>query len=220
MVDLGIGQLIFVSTAAVYGPGRDTPYTETDDPAPVTAYARSKRQAEIALGEVASSSSLSITILRPPLIYGPGVRANFRSLMRLANLGIPLPLGSVANERSLLYVENLADLIVRLISLPLPGLSTYLVADDETVSTPELMRRMTGNSRRGIRLFPFPARLLRGIASIGGFGQQAAVLTGTFVVRSSLVTKETGWRPPFSLDQGLKATADWYQAQEGIGRHR
>jgi nucleoside-diphosphate-sugar epimerase len=191
----GVGRFVFLSTLKVLGdasPGR--PFTEADAPAPVGAYAASKWQAEQALAE---TPGLAVTILRPPLVYGPGVKGNFGALLRLAGSGLPLPLGAIENRRSLLYVGNLVDAIRAALAAPArPGCRTYLVRDGEDVSTPELLRRL------GARLLPGPPALLARLVP-GGIAER---LFGSLQADDARFRRDHGWTAPFSLDQGLAAT--------------
>jgi nucleoside-diphosphate-sugar epimerase len=160
-------------------------------------------------------------IVRPPLVYGPRVRANFLRLMRLVDSGVPLPLASVANRRSLLFVGNLADALYTCIGHPRAAGRAFAVSDGEDVSTPELVRRIARALGRPARLFPFPARLLRLAGAIAGQIQSIDRLTGDLAIDSSPIRAALGWRPPFSMERGLAETAAWYRAHRGgAGRGR
>lgn len=205
----GVARFIFVSTIKVNGDGT-TPgqtFSEASSVAPLGPYAESKWRAELGLAEVSARTQLATRIVRPPLVYGPGVRANFRSLMLCVKRGIPLPFAAVDNARSLVYVENLAHLLASLALAPgLPGCRTYLVADGEDLSTPALIRRLASALRVSPRLFPIPPGWLRTSLSLVGRGGVAERLLGSLQVDSSLVRQELAWRPPFSVSEGLART--------------
>lgn len=185
--------LVFLSSVKVHGEEAITPLRETSPLAPQDAYAESKARAEDALRAI---PGLRLTVLRPPLIYGPAVKANFLALMHAIARGIPLPLASVNNRRSFLYVGNLADAIVQC-AVKGAG-STYLISDGVPLSTPELCRRLGRSLGRPARLFPFPSSLL------------PRKLAGSLELNDSAIRHRLGWRPPFSLEEGLQSTAQWY----------
>lgn len=210
-VRAGVQHLVYVSTAKVHGEGRDTPYTEDDEPAPQEAYARSKADAERALARIASSSPLSVTIVRPPLVYGPGVRANFLALLNAVDRRLPLPLGRVANRRSMVFVGNLADAIVQIVRGRGLGVETFLVSDGEDFSTPELLRRVGKALNRRPRIVPVPLPLLSFAARVVNRKGALHRLTSSFVVDSGRMRRRFGWTPPYTPDQGLAVTAEWYR---------
>ena len=164
---------------------------------PHDAYGRAKRAAEDALR---AAAPLQPVILRPPLVYGPRVKANFLALMRAIDRGWPLPLASIRNRRSLVYVENLCDAILACVESEKALGNTYAVADGEPLSTPELCRAIGDALGRPARLVPFPPALL-----------PVKRLTGSLVVDDTALRVELGWKPPFTPAQGLRATADWYR---------
>ena len=161
-------------------------------------YGRSKRAAETALRDI-GGRGLEIVVLRPPLVYGPGVKANFLALLRAIDRGWPLPFASIANRRSLLYVGNLCDAIERSLARPEAAGRTWPLSDGAPISTPALCRAIGSALGKPARLVPFPPALL-----------PVASLTGSLEVDDAPIRSELGWRPPFSFEQGLKATADWY----------
>lgn len=168
------------------------------------AYGRSKAIAEQALLQL---PGLEAVILRPPLVYGPRVKANFLALLRAVDRGWPLPLASIANRRSFVYVGNLVDAILRCLESTARG-KTYAVADGAPVSTPELCRAIARALGRPARLFAFPPALLRLVPGM-------ARLVESQEVDDAAIRAELGWRAPFTLEQGLQATAEWYRAQGG-----
>lgn len=171
---------------------------------PDDAYGRAKSIAEQALLQ---QEGLEAVILRPPLVYGPCVKANFLALMRAIDRGWPLPLASIENRRSLIYVGNLVDAILRCLDGPAQG-RTYVVSDGAPVSTPELCRAIGRALGRPARLFPFPPALLRLAPAIARLAQSREA-------DDRAIRAELGWQPPFSFEQGLRATADWYRTQGG-----
>ena len=189
--------MVYVSSVKVHGDEADEPLRESSPIAPGDAYGASKAQAEQLLRAV---PGLRLTVLRPPLVYGPAVKANFLSLMRALARGIPLPLARIVNRRSLVYVGNLADAI-QLCLLKRPS-RTYLVADGGAVSTPELCRRLARALDRRARLFAFPPALI----PIRG-------LTSSLEIDDGAIREELGWQPPFSFDEALRATAHWYRSR-------
>ncbi|MGQ0650668.1 MAG: NAD-dependent epimerase/dehydratase family protein [Betaproteobacteria bacterium] len=182
-------RMIQLSSVKVHGDESPVPLTEPSPLAPADAYARSKVRAEEALRSVAG---LELAVLRPPLVYGPGVKANFRALLRAISSGVPLPLAGIENRRSFVYVGNLCDAVLRLLQAPRTG--TYLVSDGVALSTPELCARLAAALGRRARLFAFPQALI------------PSALTRSLEVDDRALRAELGWRPPFSVDQGLGAT--------------
>lgn len=210
----GVRRLVYVSTIKVNGEStsRDEPFTAAMPPRPQDVYGQSKWQAEQILREIAAKTGLEVVILRPPLVYGPGVRANFLALLRLAERGIPVPLRRVRNRRSMLYVGNLADAVMRCLDAPPARGQTYLLSDGADISTPELLARLAAHLGRRARIWPVPLALLRAFGIL--LGKSAAIdrLTGSLVVDTSTIHGQLGWTPPYSLDDGLRETARWYLA--------
>lgn len=212
----GAKRFVFVSTIKVNGEGRDAPYRETDAAAPEDAYAISKWEAEQGLWQIARESGLEVVILRPPLVYGPGVKANFLRLMRAIDQGWPLPLGAVANRRSLLYLGNFVDAIRLCVEHPAAAGQTFLLDDGQAVSTPDLVRALALALGRPALLPAVPVSVLK----LGGalLGKRAAVerLAGSLFVDISTIRTRLGWLPPFTLEQGLAATAaDYLRSSTG-----
>lgn len=211
----GIKRLVYVSTIKVNGEQTvSAPFTEADAPRPVDAYAISKWESEQALHRIRTESGLEIVILRPPLVYGIGVGANFSRLLHLVHRCIPLPLASVSNCRSLIYVQNLADAILVSATHPRAAGQTFLISDGEDVSTPELIRRIAEAMGLPSRMFRCAPSLLNAVASIVGKSAEVGRLLGSLAMDSTRFGSETGWIPPYSLSQGLKETARWYLASE------
>ena len=186
-------------------------FSEKDVPEPQDPYAVSKWEAEQVLRDVAAETGLEVVILRPPLVYGPGVMANFLRLVKLVKLGIPLPFVCVKNRRSLIYLENLVDAIIICIIHPRAAGQTYLVSDGRDLSTPELIQRMASALGRPVRLFSIPPFLIRLAGKL--LGKSAAIdrLLGSLTVDSTKIRKELEWNPPYTMEQGIRETAKWYQ---------
>ncbi len=213
----GVKRFIFMSSIKVHGecsPATVTghrPFTEADTPAPQDSHGISKWEAERALGEIAARSAMEPVILRPPLVYGPGVKGNFLRLLRICDGAWPLPLALVDNRRSLIYVGNLTDAIIACLNHDAAAHKTFLVRDGEDISTAELARRLRQGLGRAQRLMPVPPLMLR---LAGVVCRRSAVtdrLTGSLVADDSRIRGELGWSPPFSFDDGLGHTISCYQ---------
>lgn len=211
--DVGLGRFVFLSSVKVNGEATSRrPCSESDVPAPEDSYGRSKLAAENALTKIADETLLPVTMLRVPLVYGPGVRANFASLMAICDTGLPLPLsGITGNRRSLLYLGNLTDAIERVIEAGGNSSGMYLLCDGEDLSTADLVRRLRRSLNRPQCGLPVPASVLTALAAVAG--KRAAIdrLCGSLQVDSSLFRDTFDWAPPFSVDQGIAAT---------VARHR
>lgn len=205
----GVRRFIFVSSVKVNGESTSggQPFHADDQPAPLDAYGVSKHEAEQALRELALQTGMELVIVRPPLVYGPGVKANFAAMMRWLERGMPLPLGAVDNRRSLVAIDNLVDLLVTCLRHPAAAGQTFLVSDGEDVSTTQLLRRMGAALGRPARLLPVPPSWLEWSAARLGKGDVARRLCGSLQVDITKTRDLLGWRPPLSLDQGLKKAA-------------
>ena len=203
-----VKRFIFISSIKVNGESTEhgKPFTADDQPNPVDPYGLSKLEAEIGLRQLAKESGLEVVIIRPPLVYGPGVKANFQSMMHWINRGVPLPLGSTNNKRSFVALGNLVDLIVTCIDHPAAANQTFLVADGEDLSTTDLMRRMARVLGKPSRLIVFPVSLLTFVASLLGLKTAAQRLCGSLQIDISKTRKLLGWEPPVSVDKGLRST--------------
>lgn len=206
----GVRRLVFLSSIKVNGEATGTPFTEQDVPHAEDAYGQSKLEAERILGEIAAASRLETVILRPPLIYGPGVKGNFLRLMRAIDRGIPLPLGAIDNKRSLIYLGNLVDAIMLCLDHAAAAGKTYLVADDEDVSTPDLIRHIALALGKPARLIAFPPALLKVAGAVFGKSDSLVRLLGSLQSDSGRIRRELGWQPRYGMAQGLTATARWY----------
>ena len=205
----GLRRFIYISTLKVNGEStRDgSAFSADDAPAPLDAYAVSKWEAEQGLREMAARTGLEVVIIRPPLVYGPGVKGNFRSMMRWLRRGIPLPLAAIGNRRSLVNLDNLLDLIVTCIDHPAAANQTFLVSDGEDLSTPALLKRTAAALGTRARLVRAPIWLLR--AGAAALGRPGAVrrLSESLCADISKNRRLLDWAPPASIDDGLKKTA-------------
>jgi len=206
----GARRLVFMSSIKVNGESTVKPYTEDAPPRPEDAYGASKLEAEEALTRVATETGLEVVVLRPPLVYGPGVKGNFLRLLELVARGAPLPLASIDNRRSLVHVGNLVDAAVRAVYAPQAAGRTFLVSDGEDVSTPGLVRALAHALGVRARLLPCPPALMRIGGALTGRAGEIARLTGSLQVDSARIRRELQWQPPFTLTQGLEQTARWY----------
>jgi len=208
-----IKRLVYVSSIKVNGEETldQRSYTEADMPAPQHPYGISKWQAEQTLRRIAQESGgLQVVIVRPPLVYGPGVKGNFNSLMAAIEKGRALPLAGAHNIRSQVYVGNLVSALITCATHPAAAGQTYLVRDGENVSTALLVKKISVALGRNSRSFYFPEKLLRIAAAALGRADQLNRLFGSLRVSDAKLRGELGWVPPYTLEQGLSATAAWY----------
>lgn len=211
----GVKRLVFLSSVKVHGEERTTPYRADDtELRPADPYGVSKWEAEQVLVEVSRSSGLEVVVLRPPLVYGPGVKANFLNLMRLVQSGLPLPLASVQNRRSMIYLGNLVDALLLCVSHPAAAGGRYLVSDAADLSTPQLVRALARALGCPARLFPFPPALLRLAGKASGRSAALERLTCSLSVDVSRIRDELGWTPCFTVEQGMAETARWFRGGE------
>lgn len=210
--EAGVKRLVYVSSIKVNGEATlaGCKFTEVDTPAPVDFYGISKWEAEQALHKVAGETGLEVVIVRPPLVYGPGVKGNFAQMLSIVAKGFPLPFASVQNRRDLVYVENLASALIACATHPAAVGQTYLVCDGEAISTPELLRELAVQMKVSARLFPCPVPLLRLAGKLMGKSQQMGRLLGALRVDDDKIRHDLGWLPSCSRRQGLQATAEWY----------
>ena len=205
----GVKRLVYVSSIKVNGEEtvNNHPYSELDIPAPQDPYGVSKWEAEQTLWRVAQETGLEVVIVRPPLVYGAGVKGNFAQMMRVVARGIPLPLGSVHNQRNLIYVGNLVDALITCATHPAATGQTYLVSDGEEVSTPDLLGRLANAMGVSSRVFPFPLNFLKLAGKITGKSRQVERLLGSLQVDNGKIRRELSWIPPYTLQEGLEKTA-------------
>ena len=210
-VAAGVRRMVYLSSIKVNGEQTtDRPFSEEDIPAPHDAYAISKWEAEQALRRIVEETGLELVILRPPLVYGPGVKANFLKLLNLVRKGVPLPLASVGNRRSLVALENLVDFIVLCMEHPKAVGETFLVSDGEDISTPDLIRMIARKMKMPARLIPFSPKAIRFAAQILGKKAAANRLLGSLQIDSSKADRLVGWHRTISLDEGIGHTVEWY----------
>jgi len=202
----GVHRFVFISSVKVNGeatlPGQ--PFTADDAPAPLDAYGVSKMEAEQGLRQIALQTGMDVVIIRPPLVYGPGVKANFAALMRAVQRGWPLPLGAVHNQRSLVALSNLVDFILTCITHPQAANQTFLVSDGQDLSTTELVRGMARAAGVPTRLLPVPVWALQAGATLLGKGDAVQRLCGNLQVDISKARSLLGWVPPVSVEEGLR----------------
>ncbi len=211
----GVKRFIYISSIKVNGESTETghPFKAEDPPHPMDPYAISKYESECALLQLSQSSGMETVIIRPPLVYGPGVKANFMKLMRLVSRGLPLPLGAVENRRSLVSIDNLIDLIRLCIDHPDAANQVFLVSDDHDLSTTELLRCIATGMNRPIRLIPFPTPLLRLAAKLFGRNDIANRLFGNLEVDISKTKTLLGWQPVKTPEEAIRQTAQSYLHQ-------
>jgi nucleoside-diphosphate-sugar epimerase len=202
----GIKGFIFISSVKVNGEGNQRPYTENDIPDPQDIYGESKLEAEGLLLSITAKTGLQTVILRLPLVYGVGVKANFKSLIKLATCGLPLPFKGINNRRSFLYVGNLVDAISTCITHPLAANETFMVSDGEDLSTPDLIGMIAYARKKRANLFYLYPGVLRALSKLLGKGEELEKLTGNLIVDSSKIRKLLGWKPPFTPEQGIQET--------------
>ena len=203
--EAGVRQFIFVSTVLVHGRSNDgrAPFSEEDIPTPQGLYGVSKAEAETGLKVLANDSEMSITIVRPPLVYGSGAKGNFASLARAVKLGLPLPFAAIRNHRAFVSVENLSSFISYRLANPAGKFDVFLVADAEQVSTPEFIRRLATAADTKARLFAVPTSLMGALLNMSGRREAGDSLIGSLQLNLSKAAS-IGWQPQFTLDEGLR----------------
>jgi nucleoside-diphosphate-sugar epimerase len=213
--EFSVKRMIYLSSIKVNGEQTQfsRQFKASDNAAPEDPYGISKWEAEQVLWEVAAKSVLEIAVVRPPLVYGPGVKGNFLTLLRWLDRGLPMPFGAVHNRRSLVGIDNLIDLLITCVNHPGSVNQTFLVSDDEDLSTGELMRRLGKELDKPARLLSVPLALLEFAASLLNKRDIAQRLLGNLQVDISKTKELLGWSPPDNVDEGLRKTAEWYQVQ-------
>ncbi|KQP35808.1 hypothetical protein ASF44_21115 [Pseudorhodoferax sp. Leaf274] len=205
----GVRRFIFISSVKVHGestpPGR--PFDENITATPHDPYALSKWEAEQGLAAIAARGAMEVVVVRPPLVYGPGVKANFAALLRAVARGWPLPLAAIDNRRSLVGIDNLVDFLLLCLDHPAAANETFLVSDGEDLSTPELLRRLGNAMSRPARLWPIPPELLTAGAALLGRRAAAERLCGNLQVDITKARTLLNWSPPVSVDEGLRRAA-------------
>jgi nucleoside-diphosphate-sugar epimerase len=214
----GVRRFVYLSSIKVNGEATtDHAYTSEDEPRPQDAYGMSKLLGERSLLEVSTRTGMEAAIVRPPLVYGPGVRANFLRLLRWVDSGLPLPLGAIHNKRSLVSVWNLSNLLIALLQSPTVPNRALLVSDAEDLSTRELIERIGLAMDRRVRLLPIPLSILSFCGQLTGRKAEVDRLSGSLVVDITSTCKELGWSPTLSVDESLRRTVEWYREQRRSG---
>lgn len=212
-VEAGVKRLVYVSSVKVNGEATfERPFSESDEPNPQDPYGVSKWEAEEALRGISEETGLEVAIVRPPLVYGAGVGGNFVRMLSWISKGIPLPLGSVKNHRSMIYVENLADALIRCATHPNAANEIFLASDRHPVSTPELIRILAGKMGRRSCIVPCPVLLLKLLGKLTGKSPEIERLTGTLVVDTTKIRTKLGWTPPYAMLEGMEKTVAWYDS--------
>jgi len=208
----GVKRFIFLSSIKVNGEKtkKNSAFKFDDNPSPQDAYAISKWKAEKSLKEISKKTGLEIVIIRPPLVYGPGVKGNFLNILQLAKLGIPLPLGKIENYRSFLALDNLVDLIICCIAHPRAAGKTFLASDCDDISFKDLLKILSNLMNKNVYLFPFPICLLKLIFFIMGKSSQMERLFNSLQVDTSYTCQQLRWKPEKTMSSELKKTAEWY----------
>ncbi|HEX7050659.1 MAG TPA: NAD-dependent epimerase/dehydratase family protein [Longimicrobiales bacterium] len=224
----GVTRFVFASSVKAMGEGGDTVWTEAAPAMPTDPYGISKLEAERVVTDFADRTGLHATILRLPLVYGPGMKGNLVRLFHLVHRGVPIPLGRVQNRRSMAYVGNVVGAILSVLRTPAAARELFLVSDGEDLSTPELIRAIGYVLGKPPRLWPVPLRLIEAAGIVGdaaariwrGFPLTSAELrrlTGSLAVDSSKLRRVTGFVPEMTVMQGLERTAQWYLERVGAG---
>jgi UDP-glucose 4-epimerase len=212
--ELGVPRAILMSTIKVLGEGRASPYTDTDHPAPADAYAVSKLEAERVFSGTLGPAA---TVLRPCLVYGPGVGGNFARLLRIGVdlAGLPLPLGRASGPRSLVFADNLADMVASALASTATGGRSYVIADAERPTTAELLRMVAHFGGRRAVLMPIPEPVLRAAGTLCGRSAGINRVLGSLMVDASRFRQDTGWQQAFTLASGLELTVGWWRRGRG-----
>ncbi|MEZ8397130.1 UDP-glucose 4-epimerase family protein [Vibrio splendidus] len=210
--EAGVKRFVFVSSIKVNGEFSELnlPFEPNLKNTPQDPYGLSKYEAEVELAKLSKETGLEVVIIRPPLVYGPGVKANFLSMMRLIDKGIPLPFGAIKNQRSLVYLDNLSDLILTGCEHPVAPGHTFLASDDHDVSTTQLMQTIAHAMGKSPRLIPIPMSWIQAGSSVLNKQHIAQRICGNLQVDIGLTKEILGWKPPVSFDQGIKRTVEAY----------
>ena len=208
----GVKRFIYLSSIKVNGEETNLgqSYSEDSTPVPIDPYGVSKWEAELGLEKICAQTGMEFVIIRPPLIYGPGVKANFQKLMRLVAQGLPLPLGAVHNQRSMLALDNLVGFIAEVMKNPLAANQRFLLSDGEDISTSQLLKLIAKGMGKSICLLPVPAFVLRAAAQVLGASSAADRLLGSLQIDSSKARQLLQWQPPLSVEEGIAIAAQAY----------
>jgi UDP-4-keto-D-QuiNAc 4-reductase len=212
-VEAGVGKFVYLSSIKVNGEGARGPYRADDEPAPEDAYAYSKRLGEEYAFQAGAIGGMDVAVVRSPLVYGPGVRANFLRLIQWVDRGWPLPFGSIDNRRSLVSIWNLCDLLARVLATPQASGRIWMVSDGEDLSTPELVRRIGKCMSRRVRLLRVPLPVLHVGGALLGRTREVSRLCGSLVVDMSKTRDELRWSPVVTVDEALARTCAWFVSE-------
>ena len=212
-IKLGVKKFIFLSTIKVNGEysNKNEKFSSKSKPNPYGNYSISKYQTENLLKEISNLSNIELVIIRPPLVYGPRVKANFYNLMKLTSMGIPLPFKDLKKERSFIFLGNLVDLIANCITNQKSSNKTILPSDSKTIKTRNLINILYSEFGYRSRLFYFPSKVLYLIFNLLGKREQFSRLNNSLIVDSNEVEKQINWTPPYSFEDGIKITVNWYK---------
>jgi nucleoside-diphosphate-sugar epimerase len=210
----GVRRFIYLSSVKVNGEESIVPYNEEMAVNPSDPYGQSKWEAEQVLRKIADETGLDVVILRPPLVYGPGVKANFLKLLRLVKRGLPLPLGAVHNKRSMIYLENITDAITVCADYPKAANRTFLISDGQDISTPTLIRMLAKKMGKKSHLLPLPVPLLKTLGRFSGRSGEIERLVGSLQIDSRQIRSTIDWHPPFPVEEGLLQTVNWFMHSE------
>jgi nucleoside-diphosphate-sugar epimerase len=211
---VGVKRFVFMSSIKVNGERTlvDRPFRPPDTPDPQDRYARSKWAAEQALAKVARDTAMEVIVLRPPLVYGPGVRANFLRLVRLVERGLPLPFGAIHNRRSMVYVGNLVDVMGQAVTAAAAAGQTLMVSDGDDLSTPRLAMELGRALSRPVKLLPVPVALLKLGGALTGLRAEIGRLVDSLAVDIAETRARLAWTPAVSTREGIARTVDWYRS--------
>jgi nucleoside-diphosphate-sugar epimerase len=208
-IEEGVKRLVFLSSVKVNGESTDQINTKQkflykDAPNPQDSYARSKYEAEKVLWEISSRTGLEVVVVRLPLVYGYGVKGNLERLIKLVKSGVPLPLSLVKNQRSMIGIDNLVDLLIRCIDHPEASGKTFLASDEEDLSTPELIKLIASSIGKKANLFPLPIFMLKFLGSVFGKREEINRLVGSLRIDNSYTKEILNWNPPITVEEGIK----------------
>jgi nucleoside-diphosphate-sugar epimerase len=203
---IGVRRLIFLSSIGVNGLSTNNLnfFSNMDMPMPIGNYAFSKYEAEKELMKIAKKTKLEVVIIRPPLVYGKLAPGNIKRIIKIINLGIPLPFGKIKNSRSFIGIDNLIDLLIRCIDHPEASGKIFLASDGEDLSTPELIKLIASSMGRKANLFPFPIFMLKLLGSVFGRREEVNRLIGSLRIDNSYTKETLNWIPPINVEEGIK----------------
>ena len=207
----GVKRFVYTSTAKVNGEKTaEHVFVESDKPNPEDPYSNSKLQSEEMLRNLSVRTNLKVIILRPPLVYGPGVKANFLTLMRVVNKGIPLPLGRINNKRSMIYVGNLVDALICCATNPKAENQTFFVSDGNDLSVADLSLKISEHMKKKCLIFPFPLKVIRFFGFVFNKSKVVNRMTDSLELDISFIKSRIGWAPPFTVNESISRTVNWF----------